>query len=124
MLVGSLVLSGCTVSNSPGGQDAVSNQDNNFSYSTNAGMTTKTENFEWTNSGSKAAVHWSMNMGMGSASLTVKDAAGKQVFTKSFSGTGQQASSQTTTTGEAGEWTITVKLTGASGQIAFHVNTA
>lgn len=128
-LTGSLATSGCVgsgceASNSPGGQVAVCNQKDSFSYSVNAGATSKSDTYPWSNSATKAQVHWAMNIGFGGASVTIKDAVGKQVFTKSFGGTGQSSASQTTSEGTAGDWTIEVRLTGASGQVAFEVNSA
>lgn len=127
LMAGSLGLSGCvgagcSASNSTSGQEAVCNETGSFSFSTNAGMTSDTKTYTWQNPKTKADVHWTTNLGLGSVSLTLKDSTGKQVFTKSFSGSGQQASSQSTAEGEAGAWTIVVKLTGASGQVAFNVN--
>lgn len=115
---------GCEASNSPNGQVAVCNKDGSFSYSTNAGMTTKTDTYTWTNGEATADVHWALNLGMGSASITVKDAAGKTVFTKSISKVGQESGTKTTQAGQAGEWTVDVKLNNASGQVAFEVNSS
>ena len=128
LVIGSVGMSGCTAgcsaSNSSSGQVAVCNEKGSFSYSTNAGMTTKTDSYTWENPASKAVVQSSMNMGVGSATVTIKDAAGKQVFSKTFQGSGQAGSSETTQEGQAGAWQIEVKMTGASGQVAFQVNSA
>lgn len=129
MLIASLMLSGCAdagcaASNDMSGQVAVCNKKDTFAYSVNAGMTSKTDTYTWETSHGKASVGWSSNLGMGSVTLTIKDAEGKQVFTRSYATMGQKSESATTSTGKAGSWTIEVRLSGASGQIAIEVNGA
>jgi hypothetical protein len=127
LLSASLTLSGCvgagcSASNTMSGQEGVCNNEGSFSYSTNASMTTKSDTYTWKNPATKANINWAVNMGLGAASISINDATGKQVYTKSFQGSGQQSSSATSSTGEPGDWTITVRLSGASGQVAFNVN--
>lgn len=123
MIMSGCAGAGCSGGNTPNGQVAVCNQQGSFSYGTNAGMASKTDTYTWSNPGDQAEVHWAMNLGMGSATLTIQDAGGKQVFSKSFSGVGQESSTTTTQTGTPGDWTIQVRLSGTSGQVAFEINT-
>jgi hypothetical protein len=113
---------GCEASQSASGQEAGCSNAGAFSYAKQMSMSSATETKTWSNSASKAAVQWSMQMSSGSMSVTVKDAAGATVFSKTFSGMGQQASSSTTSAGQAGDWTITIKFVGATGQVAFNMN--
>ena len=87
-------------------------------------MSSATETKTWSNAGSKAMVSWSAQFSSGSGSITVKDAAGTTVFTKSFSGMSQQADSGLTTSGKPGDWTIVVKFTAATGQMALNMSPA
>lgn len=126
-LIASLMLSGCadagcTASNDMSGQVAVCNKKGTFAYSVNAGMTSKTDSYTWENGQTKSRLSWSSNLGMGSVSVVVKDADGKQVLSKSYSGTGQRSETTTSSTGTAGSWTIEVRLSAASGQVALEID--
>lgn len=128
-LISSLALSGCAgegcqASNSTDGQVALCNQKNSFAYSTNAGATSRTDSYQWETTHSKASVKWSSNLGMGSVTLTIKDSAGTQVLTKTYSGVGQKSETSTTSSGASGTWTIDIRLNGVSGQVGLTINGA
>jgi hypothetical protein len=53
----------------------------------------------------------------GTATLTIRDAAGTQVYTKSLTTTG----SFVTSAGQSGAWTIQLVLNGVSGTLNFRV---
>lgn len=115
---------GCDASNTTSGQAAVCNNKNDFSYAMNAGATSSTETYAWENSQSKASVNWASNLGLGSVTIVIKDEGGKQVYSKTYSGTGQGATTQSTDEGQPGSWTIEVRLSNVSGQVSFHVRAA
>ena len=78
---------------------------------------TRTETFQWSNTGTSAAVVSSTSTSAGEARLILRDAAGTEVF----DGTLTAALDDVSDLGVAGEWTIDLALTGYSGSIRFTV---
>lgn len=68
----------------------------------------------WDNPGSRAEVRVQMG-GTGDITVTVADAAGQQVFSESYSGSGGQQQTSTTQSGQPGDWTVRIRGTYAGG---------
>ncbi len=118
-LLASFVLSGCTA---PGEQLIVNNNPGAFQLAGQVAGKSGTETYEWQNNAQRASVSWGGQVASGSFTLSIKDAAGKQVHTHSFGGTAQGSDSGSTQSGAAGKWTITVTFSGYTGQMALNVN--
>lgn len=73
--------------------------------------------YTWTNTGTTASVDRSTTLSSGSGTLTIFDANGQQVYTGPITSDG----SSSTQTGVAGNWTVRLVLSGASGTINFRV---
>ncbi len=114
-----LALSGCTA---PGEQLVVNNDPGNFQLAGQVAGKSGTETYKWQNSANKASVSWGGQVASGSFSLTIKDADGQQVHSHSFGGTRQGSDSGATQTGTPGTWTIEVKFSSYTGQMALNVN--
>ena len=118
LLLGLLVvvsLSGCA-------QVGVSNNTNSFSYGGQVAGKTDSISYEWKNTGSKANINWGGQAASGTMVLTIKDAAGANVFTKTISGASQSGSSDSTKSGKSGDWTITLSFNDFTGQMGLNVN--
>ena len=105
----------------PGIQPQIVNNTDAFSFQiTNLSNVTGTYSYTWQNTGTLAKVTHASNAGSsGSATVTVKDASGTQVYTGPMATTGETVSSPV---GTAGAWTITVTFTGYSNaQVNFAV---
>ncbi len=95
----------------------VSNQTDTFQFQATASDVTETLTYMWSNTGTSANVNQSGSLTGGTATLTILDDAGTQVYTRSLSETGTFQ----TDAGVTGTWTIRVQLTGASGALNFRV---
>lgn len=105
----------------PGIQPQITNNPDVFSYQiTDLSRVSGTYSYTWQNTGTLAKVTHSSDSGAtGTATLTVKDAAGAEVYTGPFASTGEPLSSPS---GVAGAWTITVVYTNYSNtQVNFAV---
>jgi hypothetical protein len=105
----------------PGIQPQITNNPDVFSYQiTDLDGVSGTYNYTWQNTGTLAKVTHSSDSGAtGTATLTVKDATGTQVYSGPFASTGEPLSSPS---GTAGAWTITVVYTNYSNtQVNFAV---
>lgn len=127
LLLMPLLLSGCAAncsgSQGLGGQQGVCNEGDSF-YFGKQGSFMGTETHTWQNSGTKATVAWG-GQGTGTVTVKIKDAAGKEVFSKDFSGAGQAGGTHATQVGKAGAWTITISAKVAfQGQVGVAVNKA
>jgi hypothetical protein len=100
-------------------QPQVANVADNFQFQT-TGITNITQvlQYTWSNSGLLATVNHASAIISGTAIVTIKDSAGTQVYSAALASTGTPATSPS---GVAGNWTITVTLTNASGTINFRV---
>ncbi len=114
-----LALSGCTA---PGEQLVVNNHPGAFQLAGQVAGKTGTETYRWENSADQASVSWGGQVASGTFTLTIKDAAGKQVHSHSFGGTRQGSDSGATQTGTPGTWTIVVQFSSYTGQMALNVN--
>ena len=95
----------------------VSNQTDTFQFQATASDVTETLTYNWSNTGTSANVNQSGTLTGGTATLTILDDAGTQVYTRSLAETGTFQ----TDTGVTGTWVIRVQLTGASGALNFRV---
>jgi hypothetical protein len=105
----------------PGIQPQITNITDAFSYQiTNLDNVTGTYDYTWQNTGTLAKVTHASNAGAtGTATVTLRDAAGSQVYTGAFATTGEPVSSPA---GVAGAWTIRVVYTNYSNaQVNFGV---
>lgn len=92
------------------------NVTDNFSFQvTNVSNITWTYTYRWQNTGDSATVNQATNGTAGSASLTVLDKNGTQLYSQSLTGNGTFGM----TKGVAGSWTIRVQFTNYSGTIDF-----
>jgi hypothetical protein len=105
----------------PGIQPQIVNNTDAFSYQiTDLDNVTGTWEYTWQNTGVAAKVTHASDAGSaGTATLTLKDATGTQVYSGPFASTGEVTSSPA---GVAGSWTITVTYAGYSNtQVNFGV---
>jgi hypothetical protein len=105
----------------PGIQPQITNNPDAFSYQiTNLDNVTGTYDYTWQNTGTLAKVTHASNAGAtGTATVTLKDAAGTQVYSGTLATTGEPVSSPE---GMAGSWTITVTYSSYSNaQVNFAV---
>lgn len=105
----------------PGIQPQITNDPDAFAYQlTSLSSVTGTWNYTWQNTGTLAKVTHASNAGAsGSATVTIRDAAGTQVYSGSLATTGEPVTSPE---GIAGSWTITVTYSGYSNtQVNFAV---
>jgi hypothetical protein len=105
----------------PGIQPQITNNTDAFAYQiTNLSSVTGTYDYTWQNTGTLAKVTHSSNAGAsGTATLTLRDAVGAQVYTGPLATSGEPLTSPA---GAAGAWTITVTFTNYSNaQVNFGV---
>lgn len=105
----------------PGIQPQIVNNTDAFSYQiSDLDNVNGTYNYTWQNTGTLAKVTHSSDAGStGTATVTVRDGAGTQVYSGAFASTGQTVSSPA---GMAGAWTITVAYSNYSNtQVNFAV---
>ena len=115
-----LLLAGCSdsgsTSNGPGGQSAA---DEGSLAHNGAGSGSHSSRFECDGSGEAS---FAANLGGGSVTVTVKDADGKTVYSKTATGPGQAADTKDVE-GSSGTWTVSATRDGAfSGQYALDVD--
>lgn len=107
----------------PGLQPQIVNNTNAFSYQiTDLASVSGTYDYTWQNTGTLAKVTHASNAGSsGTATVTLRDATGTQVYSGPFATTGETVSSPA---GTAGAWTITVTYANYSNtQVNFAVVT-
>ncbi len=112
-----LLLAGCSDTLAPF-QPEISNAPDNFQFQA-TGLTgvTWSQEYVWQNSDATANVDHSSAVTGGTTLLTIRDAAGTQVYSAPLGPSG----SVTTTAGTAGAWRILVTLTTVSGTLNFRV---
>lgn len=105
----------------PGIQPQIVNNTDAFSFQvTSLSSVTGVYTYTWQNTGTLAKItHASDAGGTGTATVTIKDAAGTQVYSGAFATSGEITTSPA---GVAGTWTITVTFTNYSNtQVNFGV---
>lgn len=99
-------------------QPQITNATDNFQFQTTAVTNvTQTLTYTWQNTGSRATINQACAIAQGTATLTIRDAAGTQVYQSSLAANGTFPS----TTGQAGAWTIVVTVNNLSGTLNFRV---
>ena len=116
-----LILAGCggrRVLTDPAFQPQIINQTDSFALqATNISGVTQTMQYTWQNTGSSANVNQATVLTGGSATLTIMDAAGQQVYTNSVTANGTFQ----TSSGMAGNWTIRLLVSNGTGTLNFRV---
>lgn len=103
----------------PGNQLEVSNDTDRFEWQvTGLENVTQTLTYTWQNTSTSASVNLSSNITSGTATLTITDANDNETFSGSLA----QNGTSPTSTGTAGNWTITVELVGVDGTLNFRVD--
>ncbi len=113
-----LVVAGC--SGDPLGpyQPEVNNATDNFQLqATGVQSVSHVRTYTWTNTGTRATVNHSTTTNAGNAHITIRDAAGIQVYDADL----VPSLNVPTATGTAGAWRIELRLTGYSGTLNFRV---
>jgi hypothetical protein len=104
---------------SPGIQPEVVNQTDNFQYQvTSVRDYSATHSYAWQNTGVQATINQAATVSDGSVTLVVLDANGAQVYSRSLADNG----TFTTSSGAAGEWTVRLVYSGASGTLNFRAD--
>ncbi len=102
----------------PAFQPEIANTTDSFQLqATGVTNVTQTLTYSWQNTGTLANVDQSGTVSAGTATLVILDAQGTYVYTGDLKSTG----SFTSSTGQAGTWTIKVVLSGVSGTLNFRV---
>ena len=102
-------------------QPQINNVADDFSFqATGVTNASGTYTYTWANSGDSATVNQATTITAGSATITLLDATGTQVYSASLNANGTFGM----TKGLAGTWTVTVVLTGYSGTVNFRVQKA
>jgi hypothetical protein len=97
-------------------QPQITNAPDNFQFqATGVTNVTSTSTYPWSNSGTAASVNQATTVTAGTATVTLLDQNGTQVYTKDLSANGTFP----TSTGVTGSWTIKVVLTNYSGTVNF-----
>lgn len=112
-----LVAAGCGSDPvSPGRDWQVSNAADTFQFQATAMENySKTLQYSWSNTGTTANVDQSSSVTDGSATLTLRDANGTQVYSRSLG----QNGSFTSAAGATGTWTVTLTLSKTTGTLNF-----
>jgi hypothetical protein len=96
----------------------IANVPDNFQFqATKVSRVSLTRDYTWQNSGSMASVDHSSAITGGSASVTIFDADGTQVYTSALKASG----TEDTSVGTSGAWRIRVVLSSVSGTLNFRV---
>jgi hypothetical protein len=102
-------------------QPQINNVADNFQFqATGVTGATWTYTYSWSNSGDSATVNQATTVTGGSATLTISDPNGVQVYSQSLSANGTFGMSK----GIAGTWTIKVVFTNYDGTVNFRVQKA
>lgn len=126
MLVALMLVAACSdeaTAPPPGIQPQIVNNTDSFSYQiTSLSQVTGTYDYTWQNTGTLAKVTHASNAGSsGTATITLRDAVGAQVYSGQLATSGEPVSAPA---GVAGAWTITVTYTNYSNaQVNFAVVT-
>jgi hypothetical protein len=111
-------LAACSDTTSPGVEPEVTNVTDSFEFQvTNVRNLTDTYSYTWVNTGSQATVNQATTVTAGSVTLTISDADGTQVYSRSLADNGTFV----TDIGATGDWTIIVAFSAASGTLNFRV---
>lgn len=102
-------------------QPQINNLADNFQFqATGVANVTWTYTYPWSNSGDSATVNQSTTVTGGTATLTISDNNGTQLYSQSLSANGTFGMSK----GVHGNWTVKVVFTNYSGTVNFRVQKA
>lgn len=94
----------------------VANVADNFQFQTsNVQRGTTVLTYTWRNTGTRASINQATTLTAGTLTLRVQDASGAEVYSRSLAENGTFQ----TTTGTAGDWTITLTAQAYSGTVNF-----
>lgn len=111
-----IVLYGCSNDSLAPFEPEIGNKQDSFQLqATNVSNVSTTLVYSWINTGTRATINHSTTTTAGSTLLVIKDAAGKQVYSKALSPSLNEA----TSVGVAGSWSISLTLTNYSGTLNF-----
>lgn len=109
-------VAGCGEDSSAGKDLQIANQQDSFQFQvTDVKHYSHTYTYTWANSGASASVNQACSITEGAATLILRDANGASVYAQSLKANGTFHSS----VGAAGNWTVEVLLTNASGTLNF-----
>lgn len=120
LLAGLALVAACGSSSAtaPRYQPQVSNATNTFAFQVTALQNVSDDlQYSWQNDGASANVNQSPSNLSGAVSLTILDATGAQVYSRSLAENG----TFTTVVGTAGRWTVRVQFANASGAVNFRI---
>jgi hypothetical protein len=120
LVVAVLAVTGCGDNNviGPANQLEVTNATDDFQWQVTAlENVAQTLEYTWTNTGTQANVNQASTVTAGSATVTILDADGTQVYSRSLADNGTFE----TTSGTPGQWTIMVRLSDVDGTLNFRV---
>jgi hypothetical protein len=116
-----LVAASCGDSENPIGpsnQPEITNNRDSFQFqASNLSRTTQTLSYTWENTGTSANVSQSGQISSGTATLTIRQPSGAEVYSRDLSMTGTFA----TSAGSPGNWRIEVRLDNVTGTLNFRV---
>jgi len=90
-------------------------QTDNFQFQAGATNYTSTLTYTWQNTGDASSIDQGSTITSGSASVTIKDSAGSEVYSADLTSSGTFPSQQ----GKSGAWTVIVKLMKVTGTLNF-----
>jgi len=93
----------------------VTSQTDNFQFQAGATNYTSMLTYTWQNTGDASTIEQGSTIALGSGSVTIKDAAGSEVYSADL----KQNGTFTSQPGTAGQWTVVVKLTKVTGMLSF-----
>jgi hypothetical protein len=116
-----LVVAGCGGKNmltDPAFQPQITNQTDSFALqASNLTGVTQTAQWTWQNTGTSATIDHSSAITAGTATLTILDSTGRQLYSAPLTSSGNP----NITGGTAGGWIIRVTLTNVRGTLNFRV---
>ena len=102
----------------PSNQPEIANNRDNFQFqASNLRDTTQTLTYTWENTGTTANVNQSGQITRGTATLTIRDGANTQVYSRELTTTGTFV----TMAGAAGNWHIEVRLSDVTATLNFRL---
>jgi hypothetical protein len=117
LLVGSLLVGGCSEPLGPFEPEITNATDNFQLQATGVVGLSSTLTYSWANTGTRATVNHSTTTTVGTAELVIRDAAGTIVYDKDL----VPSLNEATASGTAGTWTLQLRMTTYSGTLNFRV---
>ncbi|MBL8988623.1 MAG: hypothetical protein JNJ80_20280 [Gemmatimonadetes bacterium] len=117
LLLGSLLVGGCSDPLGPFEPEITNATDNFQLQATGVVGLSSTLTYSWANTGTRATVNHSTTTTAGTAELVIRDAAGTIVYDKDL----VPSLNEATASGTAGTWTLQLRMTRYSGTLNFRV---